>query len=277
LPAKARDAKLVAFQRAWRADLFGQLQTLQAASDPEPVTIDDLPGSLVERLHGHSGAWQLQIFPKKESWDLEPLAGFVQALRTVDPHVTGEPVTALHGVVEMVDSYRTTAIWAGVVIFIACWIDLKRLGTTLLAMVPLTMGCIATFGLMALFGIAFNPANLIALPLILGIGVDFGVHVLHDYEHSHGRYYLSWQFARALILTTTTTVIGFASLLISGHWGMVSIGIVLTLGVATCSGLALVFLPALLALLPERKPVVVDEPIILAFPTNAAAGIRRAA
>jgi hypothetical protein len=128
-------------------------------------------------------------------------------------------------------------------------------------MAPLVVGCAATFGIMALFGLSINPANMIALPLILGLGVDFGVHVLHDYARDPAGYYLNWRLARALVLTTTTTIVGFSSLMISGHWGMISIGILLSLGVACCSAAALLLLPAVLQLIsPAKRTLSIDAP-----------------
>lgn len=154
-----------------------------------------------------------------------------------------------------------SAYAALIVITLMVWFDFRKPLDTFLAMLPLLLGITAMFGAMGLFGIALNPANLIALPLILGIGVDFGVHVMHDFRQSKGPYAMTWRLARALGLTTATTVVGFASLLTAQHWGMASIGLVLSIGVSACYLSSLTFLPAVLCLISRSRPAV--SPLVL--------------
>jgi uncharacterized protein len=268
--------KLKRYESCRRDDLHGRLEEMKSASHPEPATVDDLPPTLLARYRGKSGRWLVQVFPKHDAWDFEPLESFVNAVHSVDPHATGEPTTSLLGVVELVNGFKRSSWLAALVVFAACWIDLRSLKLALLAMIPLVVGCTAAFGVLALIGMSLNPANLIALPLILGLGVDFGVHILHDYSRSPSGYFLNWRLARALVLTTATTIVGFGSLLVSNHSGMIGIGVLLSLGVACCSAAALLTLPAALNLLPIPERAAVR---ILEFPTRNMAGepIRRAA
>jgi hopanoid biosynthesis associated RND transporter like protein HpnN len=256
-------ARLNRFQSLWTADLAGRLAELKASSDPNPVVVEDLPPALLARYRGKSGRWLLQVFPKDAAWDPEPLDAFVTAVRTVDPHAAGEPATSLLGVVELVQGFKRSSWLAALAVFAACLIDLRSLRLAALAMTPLLAGCAAAFGSLALVGMTINPANLIALPLILGLGVDFGVHVLHDYSRSPAGYVLDWRLARALLLTTATTIVGFSSLMVSGHHGMIGIGVLLSLGVAWCSAAALFLLPAILHLLPATDSAAA---VTLAFP-----------
>ncbi|HLJ97863.1 MAG TPA: hypothetical protein VKU02_32170, partial [Gemmataceae bacterium] len=99
-----------------------------------------------------------------------------------------------------------------------------------------------------LFGVPLNPANMIAFPLILGVGVDNGVHVLHDYllRRAEGRSTISYAIGRGVLVKALTTMIGFGTLMISSERGLAGLGFILTLGVGCCMLGALVFLPALL-------------------------------
>jgi predicted RND superfamily exporter protein len=105
---------------------------------------------------------------------------------------------------------------------------------------------------MGLVGIDLNPANLIGIPLILGIAVDYGVHIVHDALERPGPYRISASTANSVLVDALTTILGFGALMVASHRGLESLGRVLTLGVTTCTLTSLVFLPALLALLPAR-------------------------
>jgi predicted RND superfamily exporter protein len=108
---------------------------------------------------------------------------------------------------------------------------------------------------MGLCGLPLNPANIIALPLILGVGIDNGVHVLHDYllRRREGQSTISRAIGRGVLVKALTTMIGFGTLMVSSHRGLFGLGFVLTLGVGCCMVTALVFLPAVLHLLGARK------------------------
>src|SRR5690606_24804861 len=124
---------------------------------------------------------------------------------------------------------------------------------TLLALVPVLVGMLQMFGLLGLLDIPLNPANMIVLPLILGIGLDDGVHVIHDFRAQTGRFRLGRSTATAMVITSLTTMAGFGSMMIADHRGLQSLGRVLTLGVACCLFNALVPLPALLRWLTRDR------------------------
>jgi hypothetical protein len=107
-----------------------------------------------------------------------------------------------------------------------------------------------TFGLMGLVGIDLNAANLIGVPLILGIAVDYGVHIVHDALERPGPYRISASTANSVLVDALTTILGFGALMVASHRGLESLGRLLTLGVTTCTVTSLVFLPALLNVIP---------------------------
>lgn len=141
------------------------------------------------------------------------------------------------------------AIFAVVVTFgVGLLVDPAGVLDTISAIIPPAIGMLLMFGILAICGISLNPANLIILPLLIGIGVDNGVHVLHDFHSKPNEVYsASPSMVNAITLTQTTSMVGFGSMIISSHRGLHSLGIVLTIGVATCVLMSLVTLPAFLA------------------------------
>ena len=129
-------------------------------------------------------------------------------------------------------------------------------------MLPLGVGVLQMFGLLGLLDIPLNPANLIALPLILGIGVDYGVHIVHEFREQQGPYRMSPATAVAVLVDALTTLVGFGSLMIATHQGLQSLGRVLTLGVTCCLFTSLVMLPAMLAIVTRHRKVPPAEPAV---------------
>jgi uncharacterized protein len=122
-----------------------------------------------------------------------------------------------------------------------------------LAAFPLVLSMLQTFGLMGLLGMPLNPANLIALPLIVGIGVDYGVHIVHNFLEQPGRYRMTPATAIAVTVDAVTTIIGFGSLMIASHQGLQSLGRVLTMGITCCTITSLVILPAVLTWITRHR------------------------
>jgi predicted RND superfamily exporter protein len=297
---------------------------LEAASNPEPVTLADLPPELRTRFVSPDGKWLLQIFPKDQIWDMEPLERFVTDVRTVDPEVTGTPLQNFEATRQIKTSYEICAVYALLVILLVLQVDFidKRhvplillpplalvlgaaavlqvmnidgylvwlvggftLGSlviaffldrgsvydSLLALAPPGIGLALALGLLGALGIPLNPANLIILPLILGIGVDHGIHVIHDYHSKPNQVYnVSPSTLTAILLCTATTMVGFGSMMIAAHRGLYSLGAVLTTGVASCTFIALVPLPAVLALISRRNRAAAPQLIIADEPETMA-------
>lgn len=140
------------------------------------------------------------------------------------------------------------------VFVVAAIFDTHNIGKAILAMLPPLGGGLMTFGILALLKTNLNPANMIVLPLLLGIGVDSGVYVVHDYRsQAVGGYKISSSIINAILLTSTTTMVGFGSMIVSSHQGLASLGLVLTVGVGSCLFISLVPLPAFLTLLDRAR------------------------
>lgn len=255
LPPDAAAARLQQFEERLAGDLNIDLHRLRDVATPRPITLADLPPELRERYLGKNGKWLLRVFGKDCLWDYGPLAHFVERIHSVDPDATGKPFSTLEGLRAMKNGFLWAGLYALAAIVAVLLLDFRRLKHTAVALAPLAMGVVLTLGVMGLCGFPLNPANMIAFPLILGVGVDNGVHVLHDYLSRRGerrRYTLGHTTGRGIFVAALTTVLGFGTLMISQHRGLIGLGFILTLGVTCCMGTALVFLPALLRVQSEK-------------------------
>jgi hypothetical protein len=252
-----------AFDEHLATDLCANLHKLRSMATPRPIELSDLPEGLRERYVGKNGAWLLRVFARADLWDFEPLEEFTSAVQKVDAEATGKPFTTHEGLKAMKNGLLRAGAYAFIVIVLVLWLDFRGLGRTLLAILPLLLGVLLSVGILAWCGVPLNPANMIAFPLILGVGVDNGVHVLHDYliRRKEGRHGVSRAIGRGVLVKALTTMIGFSALMISTERGLVGLGLILTLGVGCSMLSALVFLPAGLELLgPPPPPVVSQRP-----------------
>jgi hopanoid biosynthesis associated RND transporter like protein HpnN len=251
--------RLSAYQHYMAGDLLSRLHVLRSMANPEPPQLADLPQSLVRRFVGKDGKFLLQIYSKGNIWDMDAMEQFVADVRSVDPRATGNPLQTYEASRQMQRSYIQAAWYALAGILLTLYLDFRSLRYTLLAMLPLGLGMLQLFGILGVFHIAINPANMIVLPLILGIGIDDGVHVVHDFRRSRGPYRMSPSTATSVVITTLTTMVGFGSLMIASHRGLQSLGRVLTIGVSCCLFTSLVMLPAFLTWISRRRPLPAEE------------------
>ncbi len=246
---------LAAFQQRSAGELLSRLHALAAVSNPAPPALDDLPPSLVERFVGSSGRHLLKIYGRGDIWNFKSLERFVHDVRSIDPRATGNPLQAYEASLEMKRSYEQAGLSALAVILFVLWLDFRSIRHSLLAVLPLIVGVVQMLGLMGLVGLDLNPANLIGIPLVLGIAVDYGVHVMHDFLERPGPYRMSASTANSVLVDALTTILGFGALMVASHRGLESLGRLLTLGVACCTFTALIVLPAVLTWLQPAHHV----------------------
>ena len=253
LPLSDCYASLSQYQQQMAGDLLSRLYALRTMANPDPPKLADLPQSLVHRFVGQHDRYLLKIYGRGNIWDMDALAKFVRDVRSVDPRVTGNPLQAYEASLEMKTSYEKSAAYALVIILGLLWFDFRNIYYAILAALPLTVGVMQMFGLMGLMNIPLNPANMIALPLIMGIGVDYGVHIVHEYRDQKGRYRMSPSTAVAVMVDSLTTIVGFGALMIASHQGLQSLGRVLSIGVSCCLFTSMIMLPALLTCLSWNR------------------------
>jgi predicted RND superfamily exporter protein len=256
LPPAECYAKISQFQQQLAGDLLSRLHTLRSVSNPEPPELSDLPASLVSRFVGQNGKYLLKIYGRGDIWNMEALSRFVHEVRSVDVRATGNPLQTYECSLEMKRSYEHATLYSLIVIFGVLWFDFRNIKHVALAAFPQFMGIIVTFGLLGYLNVPLNPANLMAVPMILGIGVDYSVYVVHEYLEQKGRYRMSPGTAIAVTVDSLTTMIGYGSLLIATHQGLQSLGRVLTLAVTFCTLMSIAVLPAFLAIITRKRPLV---------------------
>ena len=198
------------------------------------------------------GRFLVAMHPKQDVWEYEPMRQYIVQMREVDPIVTGAPITHFESLSEMQRSFIIMSILALAVIVVIVWIDFRDWRDVILALVPLLLSLAWTVGLMGLLNISFNLANFFSVPIVIGLGVDASVHVLHRYHEGGPTRFSLGATRRAVILTALTTIIGFGCLMIAQHRGLRSLGMVMAIG-SMCGMIAsVIVLPALLVWLERR-------------------------
>lgn len=172
----------------------------------------------------------MQVYSKVNIWDVGPMGEFVHDIRSVDPEATGNPLQVYEASRHMKRSFEQAACYALAAILPLMLLGFRRLGHMLTAVLPMGIGILETMGLMGLLDIPLNPANMIVLPLILGLGIDTGINVVHDMRNQRGRYFGASNAAVvSIVVNTLTTMVGFGALMIANHQGLQSLGRVLTI------------------------------------------------
>ncbi len=250
---EARSLKLASFQRALFDDVRETFQTLQNQDNQAPLRVQDLPVALRDRFVGVTGKYLLQVYPQKDIWSREDQKEFIDQLRTIDPNVTGTPVQLYEYTTLLKNSYEEAALYALGAIAILVFVHFRSIGSVILALIPVAVGSIWLCGVMGYFGIPFNPANIMTLPLVIGIGVTNGIHILNRFAEEHTPSILAKSTGKAVLVSGLTTIAGFGSLVLAKHRGIESLGYVMATGVAMCMIAGLTFLPALLNIFARRQ------------------------
>jgi len=227
------------------------LHWLKRAMRTEPPSLTDLPQGVRDRFLTDAGRPLGMLYPTGSVFDTEELRTYVDASRRVSPEATGFPVV-FRNMTDRITTGFVRAVGCGALFVILILLaDYRSPRDAFLAMVPLVMGIVWMVGGMRLLGLSFNFANLIAVPLIIGVGIDNGVHVIHRIrlEGREGMHVVLRHTGRAILIASLTTMIGFGSLSFASHRGMASLGVVLLLGVGSCLVTSTVVLPNLLVVL----------------------------
>jgi uncharacterized protein len=243
-----------AYEQKIAASLAAELAALKPQLSPSEVTEKALPPILRQRFIGKSGLYLVQVYPKGDIWEDAPLQRFVRALRTVDRDVTGPPLQTYNLATVMRHGYERAALLALIAVFIFVFLDYRNLRDTMLATVPLVFGGAWLLEAMPLLGWEFNLANLFAVPIIIGMGVDNGVNMLYRWreERDKSSLILSKAVGKSVTICSLTTIAAFAALIPASHRGISSLGWFLSVGVTLILIATLVVLPALFELLGSR-------------------------
>jgi len=253
--SRLRGDDLAQLEQMLLASLPGRLEALNASLDADYISLETLPDQLKRLWVSAGGERRVEIYPKQDMQDNRALREFVRALQSVSPEVTGAPVNNLEASDAVAAAFRQAFLYAFIAITLMLFILLTRKRDVFLVLVPLLTAALVTGGVAVLAGLPLNFANVIALPLLLGIGVDSGIHIIHRFRTDlpAGRNILATSSARAVIVSSLTTMGGVGNLALSPHAGTASMGMLLTLGIGVTLACMLLVLPALLTVVGRPK------------------------
>ena len=255
----ANSLKLAEFQQSLFDDVRETFQALRTQDNRAPLSAVDLPPALHDRFVGVTGKYLLMVYPKDDIWQRGVQKVFIDQVGKVYPNVTGTPVQLYHYTALLKDSYQQAAWYSLAAIALLVFVHFRSLACVVLALVPVAIGSLWLGGLMGWLRVPLNPANIMTLPLVIGIGVTNGIHILNRFAEEQTPNILARSTGKAVLVSGLTAMAGFGSLILAQHRGIHSLGCVMTTGLATCMIAGLTFLPALLNLL-IRSRVLTEQP-----------------
>ena len=236
-----RAARLEGLEATMGRDIMTSLEQLKRWFGAKSVTPENLPPGLRDLYVGKDGRYQIKISPKGDIWDFDALGHFLTALRKVDPHVSGVPVGVYESARLMHRTFLQAAALTILLVSLILWVYARSVRYVMLTILPLSISMLWLLELMGWLGLHFNLANFFAIPILIAIGVDGGVHFLARWREIEplladrptqsgvgGLFFTGTPTAVAL--SFTTTMIGFGGLLFAQHRGLASLGAIMVLG-----------------------------------------------
>lgn len=242
------EAALVDLERVLLGNFAAQLTRLDAALEPEEVTLDSLPAPLRRRLLSADGMARVQVFSQKKLEGTARMEEFVDGVLEVAPQATGVAANLVAFARATSQSMYEALTLAGLAIALLLLLLQRSFVDLLLILAPVTFGLLMTAASMVVLGIQFNFVNVVVLPLLLGVGVDSGIHLVRRARAGGTADALPRATAGAVFYSALTTIVGFGSLGFSDHFGIASMGWLLVIGMIFILLGNLVLLPALLRL-----------------------------
>jgi len=243
--AAASEAVRNKVQAVFVAPLQIMLDQLRSSLQAQPVSLETLPPDLVKSWKTADGQVRVEVSPSGDSNDNETLRSFADAVLAAEPNAVGGPVSILKSGDTIVKAFIHAGLWALLSIGILLWIALRRVSDVLLTLVPLLVAGALTLEICVLIGLPLNFANIIALPLLLGVGVAFKIYYVVAWRAGHTNL-LQSSLTRAIFFSALTTATAFGSLWLSSHPGTASMGKLLALSLVTTLAAVLLFQPALM-------------------------------
>jgi len=246
---QSNSLKLASFEQALFDDVHDTFEALQNQDSSGPLRIQDLPTALHDRFIGISGKYLIMVYPKEDVWKRENQKKFIDDVQKVYPNVTGTPVQLYYYTESLRSSYVQAAYYSLAAITLIVLIHFRSPLSLALTLVPVGVGFLWLGGIMGYFNIPLNPANIMTLPLVIGIGVTNGIHILNRFAEEQTPNILARSTGKAVLVSGLTAIAGFGSLILAQHRGIRSLGYIMSAGLATCMIAGLTFLPALLTVI----------------------------
>ncbi len=251
LTASADTGRLAAWDSAQgrlRVAVVAALKQLRRAAATPVPTRESLPPYVIDRFVTEHGLYVAYLFPGGDIYDTDFLREFNTASFRTAAGAIGFPVLFENHSAMITSGFGVAFMSAALMVFLVLLVDLRNVRHTIMALVPVFIGTIWMLGFMRASGLEFNFANLVAVPIVLGVGIDAGVHIVHRLrlEGADGIITAVTHTGRAILIASLTTMVGFGSLVFATHRGLASLGTLLLVGVGACTIAALIVLPNLL-------------------------------
>jgi hopanoid biosynthesis associated RND transporter like protein HpnN len=243
--AQGSDEQMATANKALTEFLPYTLHQLGDSLSAETITMQSLPEDLKRDWFAPDGRVRVQVTPTTKAQNTAGLRRFVQVVQEVAPDAAGSAVATIKAADTILDAFREAAVYATLAIGIVLLLVLRRLQDAGLVLATLLMSALLTALLARALGISINFANIIALPLLLGVGVSFNVYFVMNWRHGMQQF-LGSPTARAILFSALTTGTAFGSLAIARHPGTSSMGTVLLLSLLAVLLSTFAFLPAAL-------------------------------
>jgi hopanoid biosynthesis associated RND transporter like protein HpnN len=221
------------------------LDQLRNSLQAQPVSLKTLPADLVNSWKTKDGLTRVEALPRGDPNDNDTLRKFAAAVLAAEPNAIGGPVSILKSGDTVVKAFIHAGITALLVISFLLWLALRRITDVLLTLVPLLVAGAVTLEICVLIGLPLNFANIVALPLLLGVGVAFKIYYVTAWRSGRTNL-LQSSLTRAIFFSALTTATAFGSLWLSSHPGTASMGKLLALSLVTTLAAVLLFQPALM-------------------------------
>jgi hypothetical protein len=245
IAAQSNSTAIASLSDMLTSGLGRRLAALRLSLEAEPVTLESLPPDLVHAWVSPDGQARIEVFPKGDTRRNAVIEQFVAAVRAVAPDATGAPVSIQESARTIVNAFAVAGATAIIVIALLLLVTLRRLRDTALVLAPLLLAGLMSLITCVAIALPLNFANIIALPLLLGIGVAFDIYFVMNWRAGLAGP-LQSSTARAVLFSALTTTTAFGSLALSRHPGTASMGVLLTIGLFYTLVCTLFFLPALL-------------------------------
>jgi uncharacterized protein len=243
--AKAEPAQRQRAETVFTVPIKLDIADLRDLLKAMPITLDNLPAGLSRSWRSAQGQARIEVVPSGDGDNTVTMRRFADAVLAVDPDATGGPIAILESGRTVITAFIEAGVWALASIAILLWITLRRFGDVLLTLVPLMLAGVVTLEICVLIRMPLNFANIIALPLLLGVGVAFKIYFVMAWRSGRTKL-LQTSLTRAVIFSAATTATAFGSLWFSSHPGTSSMGKLLALSLACTLAAAVLFQPALM-------------------------------
>lgn len=254
--AQTQSQALAALQADLLGSFPGRLQALTESLRAHPIALKDLRKDLREYWLSPDGTYRIEILPKENLQDNGAMRRFVAEVQRIAPAATGLPVINIESSDAIVAAFYQAFLYALAAIVVVLVASMHHKVDALIVLGPLLLSALFTGAATVVLDMPFNFANIIVLPLLLGLGVDYGIHMVHRFHTDlpADGVLLNTSTSKAVVFGALTTIASFGNLAISPHWGMASMGVLLTVGLLITLICTLLVVPSLLLLVYRYGP-----------------------